>query len=106
MQEIKVKVYYQKGSFTSDKVKEFLSKNGIEFEGRDIADPKALEELHQLAVGSTDMSELRRRVVRSQKQRQLVQEAMHTGRHVPWDYQPRFDASKQYVRGKNLPVYC
>ena len=65
-----------------------------------------VEELHQLAVGSTDISELRKRVVRSQKQRQIVQEAMHTGMYVPWDYQPQFEASKQYVRGKNLPVFC
>jgi choline-sulfatase len=65
-----------------------------------------VKELHKLAVGETDISELRRRVVHSQKQRQRVQEAMHTGRYVPWDYQPQFDASKQYVRGKNLPVFC
>jgi choline-sulfatase len=65
-----------------------------------------VEELHGLAVGKADIAELRRRVVRSQKQRQLVQEAMHTGRYVPWDYQPQFDASRQYVRGRNLPVFC
>jgi choline-sulfatase len=65
-----------------------------------------VEELHELAVGKTDISELRKRVVRSQKQRQIVQEAMHTGMYVPWDYQPQFEASKQYVRGKNLPVFC
>jgi len=65
-----------------------------------------VEELHELAVGKTDIAALRRRVVRSQKQRRRVQEAIHTGLYVPWDYQPQFDASKQYVRGKNLPVFC
>jgi choline-sulfatase len=64
------------------------------------------EELHALAVGETDVSAMRKRIVKSQKQRQLVHRAMHTGQYVPWDYQPEFDASKQYVREKNLPVYC
>ena len=64
------------------------------------------EELRALAVGEMDVSAMRRQIVQGQKQRQLVHRAMHTGQYVPWDYQPEFDASKQYVREKNLPVYC
>jgi len=70
----------------------------------DLAD--RVRELHSLAVGETDVADLRNRIVHSQKQRRRVQEAMHTGLYVPWDYQPQFDAAKQYVRGKNLPVFC
>jgi choline-sulfatase len=65
-----------------------------------------VRELHALAVGETDPAELRARIVRSQKQRQLVHRALQAGGYVPWDYQPEFDAAKQYVRGKNLPEYC
>ena len=64
------------------------------------------EELRALAVGEIDVSAMRQRIVQSQKQRQLVHRAMHAGRYFPWDYQPEFDASRQYVREKNLPVYC
>lgn len=65
-----------------------------------------VQELHSLAVGETDVVDLRNRIVKSQKQRQRVQAAMHMGQYIPWDHQPQFDASKQYVRGKNLPVFC
>ncbi|UCF98065.1 MAG: choline-sulfatase [Spirochaetaceae bacterium] len=65
-----------------------------------------VQELHSLAVGQTDVAGLRNRIIYSQKQRQLVQKALHTGEYVPWDYQPQFDASKQYVRERNLPVFC
>jgi choline-sulfatase len=47
-----------------------------------------------------DMPELRRRVMESQRERQLVAEALGAGRTTPWDFQPHVDASAQYVRGR------
>jgi choline-sulfatase len=41
---------------------------------------------------------LHREVLASQKRRTLVDAAMRLGRRTSWDYQPRFDASQQYVR--------
>jgi choline-sulfatase len=37
-------------------------------------------------------------VLRSQQERLLLREALGVGRKYPWDFQPFFDASKQYVR--------
>ena len=33
-----------------------------------------------------------------QRRRHLVTAALKQGRHVPWDFQPLRDASRQYVR--------
>jgi choline-sulfatase len=46
-----------------------------------------------------DLSDLERRVVASQEQRHAVASALAVGAHFPWDYQPRIDATRQYVRG-------
>jgi len=45
-----------------------------------------------------DMPSLHAAVVASQQRRHLVYEALRTGRYTPWDFQPRRDASRQYVR--------
>ena len=37
-------------------------------------------------------------VLASQRHRHLVDAALRVGRYVPWDYQPRRDASRMYVR--------
>ncbi len=37
-------------------------------------------------------------VLASQRRRHLVDAALRVGRYVPWDYQPRRDASRMYVR--------
>ncbi len=37
-------------------------------------------------------------VLAKQRQRRLVQQALMTGRHTSWDFQPYQDASKQYMR--------
>jgi choline-sulfatase len=41
---------------------------------------------------------LHAQVLASQRRRLLVAAALRLGRSTPWDYQPRFDASQQYVR--------
>ena len=45
-----------------------------------------------------DLPALRQRVIDSQRRRQLVDRALMTGQHTPWDFQPYRDASKQYMR--------
>jgi choline-sulfatase len=46
-----------------------------------------------------DLGGLREDVLESQAQRRIVAAALATGAHAPWDHQPHFDASRQYVRG-------
>ena len=46
-----------------------------------------------------DLADLERRVLASQEQRHAVVRALAVGAHFPWDYQPRIDATRQYVRG-------
>lgn len=44
------------------------------------------------------LSALHQQVLASQRRRHLVDAALRTGRYAPWDYQPRRDASRMYVR--------
>jgi choline-sulfatase len=41
---------------------------------------------------------LKAAVIRSQRRRRLVFEALTQGKHTPWDFQPQADASRQYMR--------
>jgi choline-sulfatase len=41
---------------------------------------------------------LRHDIIASQKRRHLLAQALMTGKHTPWDFQPYQDASKQYMR--------
>jgi choline-sulfatase len=45
-----------------------------------------------------DLPALHETVLTSQRQRLLVNEALTSGRHTPWDFQPHQDASQQYMR--------
>ncbi len=45
-----------------------------------------------------DLEALKRDVILNQRRRRLVFEAQKRGRHTPWDFQPSFDAARQYVR--------
>ena len=47
-----------------------------------------------------NLAQIERRVLASQRERQLVARALAEGEVTPWDYQPVFDASMQYVRTK------
>ena len=38
------------------------------------------------------------KVIKTQKSRRLLYEAMSSGKHEAWDYNPPSDASQQYVR--------
>lgn len=64
-------------------------------------DPASAEvrtQLEKLLADCWDVENLERRVRRSQASRHVLREALATGRRTPWDYQPRRDASKLYVR--------
>jgi choline-sulfatase len=37
-------------------------------------------------------------VITSQRERRRVLAGLTRGHHVPWDYEPRVDASRQFVR--------
>lgn len=44
------------------------------------------------------LQDLHAQVLASQRRRHLVYAALRNGRYTPWDFQPRRDASRQYVR--------
>jgi choline-sulfatase len=52
-----------------------------------------------------DSAAIRARVIESQHNRILVQEALLKGRITPWDFQPFQDASKQYNRNYGAELY-
>jgi choline-sulfatase len=47
-----------------------------------------------------DLEEIEQRVLASQRERHLVARALAEGETTAWDYQPRVDASMQYVRSR------
>jgi choline-sulfatase len=52
-----------------------------------------------------DSAAIRARVVESQRNRILIQEALLKGKIAPWDFQPFQDASKQYNRNYGAELY-
>jgi choline-sulfatase len=65
----------------------------------DPAHARAREALGAEIERRWDPGALRADVLESQAQRRIVAAALATGPHTPWDHQPAFDASRQYVRG-------
>jgi choline-sulfatase len=57
-----------------------------------------LERLVGLVPRSWDPPALRAAVLRSQRERRFAWAAAMEGQHTSWDFQPRTDASRQYVR--------
>ncbi|MGE0117867.1 MAG: choline-sulfatase [Dongiaceae bacterium] len=57
------------------------------------------------AAAKWDSAGIREQVVRSQRQRLLVQEALLAGRIHAWDYEPRTDAARQYNRNYGGELY-
>jgi len=45
-----------------------------------------------------DLPGLNERILRSQRCRRMIHEAMMKGKRRSWDYQPMEDASRQYIR--------
>ena len=65
---------------------------------RDPAHAKTVESFRKDALARWDEEALRARVLASQQRRRLIAAAMTKGRHTSWDFQPRTDASRTYVR--------
>jgi choline-sulfatase len=76
------------------------------------ADPYELENLSGLSeyesvqssfydqvVARWDSRAIRQQVIASQRRRRLVAQVLMAGRITSWDFQPRQDASQQYMRG-------
>ncbi len=55
-------------------------------------------ELAGLVAEQWDLDNLRQRVLQSQKCRRFIFDALNRGKIQPWDYQPNFDATDQYIR--------
>jgi choline-sulfatase len=51
-----------------------------------------------------DLEAIRQDVIRSQRRRRLVYSALIQGTPSFWDYEPRVDPSKQYVRNQGKGV--
>ena len=65
--------------------------------------PESQPELDRLRAGLAarlDLADIERRVLASQRERQLVARALAEGEVTSWDYQPVVDASTRYVRTK------
>ena len=56
------------------------------------------QQLAALVRERWDPDALRTRVLETQKRRRFIFAALSKGLQQPWDYQPRFDASDQYIR--------
>ena len=65
------------------------------------ADIKA--ELRARLLDRHDVEAVTRRAAISKSTRLFLHEALATNEGYCWDYQPRFDAAQQYVRGVNSP---
>lgn len=57
-----------------------------------------MEALHALVPEGYVDGSLNEKILKDQVDRNTVQEAMISGKYQPWDYQPFFNASKQYRR--------
>lgn len=57
-----------------------------------------LAELRELCLKDWDPAEAHERILTSQRRRRALGAALATGTQQSWDYQPVFDASRQYVR--------
>jgi choline-sulfatase len=61
------------------------------------------QSLHAALHARWDCKRLERDILDSQRRRLFVQQALLQGTWSGWDFQPRFDASRQYVRGSVDP---
>jgi choline-sulfatase len=58
-----------------------------------------LQSLLLLAQAEWDLETLRQDIIKDQNARRLIHGALKKGAYKSWDYEPRQDASKQFVRG-------
>jgi choline-sulfatase len=65
-----------------------------------------MAELHAAVHDDIDVDALTEQAINSKQTRIFLHEALKDGEEYKWDYQPVFDATKQYVRGVNKPSFC
>jgi choline-sulfatase len=53
---------------------------------------------HSEVVAKFDIPKINQAVLESQRARLMMFEALKSGAHFPWDFQPLRDASEQYTR--------
>ena len=58
-------------------------------------------DFHSEVLRRWDLAALKEEILRSQRRRRLVYQALTMGQITPWDFQPQEDASKRYYRGTN-----
>ena len=51
-----------------------------------------------------DPKTLKQDIIASQRRRHFIQDRFRNGKAAPWDFQPIFDASAQYLRSGNSPT--
>ncbi len=62
------------------------------------------DKLRERLLGRYDVEEVTKRASESKETRAFLHQALSTNDGFHWEYQPVFDATKQYVRGVNKPV--
>jgi len=62
------------------------------------------KEMETEILSRWDPVTLKRDIIASQQRRHFIQKILMKGTSKPWDYQPEFDASKQYLRTGNSPT--
>ena len=62
------------------------------------------EEMKQEILQRWDPKKLKEDIIASQQRRHFIQKILMKGTTRPWDFQPKFDASKQYLRTGNSPT--
>ncbi|MCG8508766.1 MAG: sulfatase-like hydrolase/transferase, partial [Rhodospirillales bacterium] len=65
-----------------------------------------VEELHGILFTGLDLEATTARAVASKQTRVFLHQVLAGSEGYHWDYQPIFDATKQYVRGPNKPATC
>ena len=69
----------------------------------DPAHAEVLAKLKERLLGRYDVEAVTQRAARLKETRVFLHDALLTNEGYHWDYQPNFDATRQYVRGMNLP---
>ena len=62
-------------------------------------------ELRDEILARWDPVALKAEIIASQQRRHFLQKAMQSGAAPMWDFQPHWDASKQYLRSGNSPTH-
>lgn len=62
------------------------------------------DEMKQEILKRWDPKKLKEDIIASQQRRHFIQKILMKGTTRPWDFQPKFDASKQYLRTGNSPT--